>query len=159
MWLQTLAGMDAARRPLFNKNRGIHPKRTRYREKRAAPTEMWTRHWTRNGGGGDPARGSGNNLNLNAAINPSNFVIPSGRHRNGRRQEDVFLNRELWLHARVIPVAFPSRKDRPHHQGRRREPEKEWTWINNDQRPQVWKQGLPKADHGNQPDKNDHPPG
>ena len=33
-------------------------------------------------------RGLGNNRNLDAAINPSNFVVPSGRHRDGRGRED-----------------------------------------------------------------------
>ena len=31
-----------------------------------------------------PALGGRNNRSLNAEINPSNFVIPSGRHRDGR---------------------------------------------------------------------------
>ena len=45
----------------------------------------------------------------------------------------------------------------PHLRGCRRTPvdahlEREWTWISNDRRPQVWKRGSPEPERGDQPD-------
>ena len=58
---------------------------------------------------GVPARGSWDHRNLNAVINPSDFVIPSGRPRIGKARMRLS-HRGLRLHARVIPAAFPSGK-------------------------------------------------
>ena len=74
-----------------------------------------------------------------------------------RRRRRFKPGRELWLQARVNPVAFTSGKTCHIIRAVDANLEREWTWISNDQRPQAWKPGLPKADHGNQPDKNDHP--
>ncbi len=65
-----------------------------------------------------PARGSWNNRAPNAAINPSNSVMPSGRHRDGRVQEEVVPQG---------PVASRQEepgnvKHLPHLRGRQREP-------------------------------------
>ena len=65
-----------------------------------------------------------------------------------------FLNRELWLRARVNPVAFPSGKTC--HISGDVNANLEWTRISHDRRPQVWKHGSPKADHDHQPEKHDH---
>ena len=64
-----------------------------------------------------------------------------------------FLNRDLWLHARVIPAAFPSGNT-----GRISgavNVNLEWTWISDDRRPQAWKRGSPEPEPG---DQSDHPP-
>ena len=81
-----------------------------------------------------PRRGTGNHRKPTVAINQGNFVIASGRHRDGRDQEAE------------RPATFFGAVNA----------NLEWTWISEDRRPQAWKQGSPKADHGNQPDKNDH---
>ena len=65
-------------------------------------------------------------------------------------------HRGLWLHARVIPAAFPSGNT-----GRISgavNVNLEWTWISDDRRPQVWKRGSPEPNHGEQPEQPDHPP-
>ena len=65
-------------------------------------------------------------------------------------------HRGLWLHARVIPAAFPSGKT-----GRisgAMDVNLEWTWISDDRRPQAWKQGAPEPERGHQPEEPDHPP-
>ena len=57
-----------------------------------------------------------------------------------------FLNRGLWLHARVIPAAFPS-VNLCHF----------WKGVNAELDPrQPWKQGSPRADRGDQPGKPGH---
>ncbi len=64
--------------------------------------------------------GFGNNRNLDAAINPSNFVVPSGRHRDRRDREDVVPEQGTLASRQGQPGSVPKRKDRPHHQGGRR---------------------------------------
>ena len=66
----------------------------------------------------------------------------------GKVRRRRFLNRGLWLHARVIPVAFPSGKI-----GRisgAMDVNLEWTRISDDRRPRAWKQGSPEPGRGNQ---------
>ena len=57
-----------------------------------------------------------------------------------------FLNRGLWLHARVVPAAFSSRNTG--HISGTVNANLEWTWISDDRRPQVWKRGSPEPNHG-----------
>ena len=64
-------------------------------------------------------RGLGNNRNLDAAINPSNFVVPSGRHRDRRDREDVVPEQGTLASRQGQPGSVPKRQDLPHHQGRR----------------------------------------
>ena len=72
-----------------------------------------------------PARGrraSRNHRSLNAAIDPSNFVIPPGRRRDGRGQEVVIPGQGPLASSQGHPGSVPKRKDRSHLRGRRREP-------------------------------------
>ena len=66
-----------------------------------------------------PARGSWNNRAPNAAINPSNFVIPSGRHRDGRGRKAVVPEQGPLASCQGQPGSV---KGLPHLRGRRREP-------------------------------------
>ena len=66
-----------------------------------------------------PARGSWNNRAPNAAINPSNFVIPSGRHRDGRGRKAVVPEPGPLASCQGQPGSV---KGLPHLRGRRREP-------------------------------------
>ena len=68
-----------------------------------------------------PARGSRNHRSLNAANNPSNFVIPSGRRRDGRGQEEEVSEKGSLASRQGHPGSVPKRKDRSHLRGRRRE--------------------------------------
>ena len=70
---------------------------------------------------------------------------PQGDARMGKVR-GRFLNRGLWLHARVIPAAFPSGKTG--HISRGMDVNLEWTWISDDRRPQAWKQGSPEPERG-----------
>ena len=97
-----------------------------------------TDNW--NQGGRAPRVEAGITGLRNAAINPSNFVIPSGRRRDGRGQEEVVLNRGLRLHARVIPAAFPSGK--ACHISGAVDVNGEWTWISATAGPRRGEQGI-----------------
>ena len=66
------------------------------------------------------ARGSRNNRSLNAAINPSNSVMPSGRRRDGRVQDEAVPQGPL-ASRQGHPGSVPQRKDRPHLRGHGRE--------------------------------------
>ena len=68
-----------------------------------------------------PARGSWDARAQNAAINPSNSVMPSGRRRDGRVQEEVVPQGPV-ASRQGHPGGVPTRKDRPHLRGRQREP-------------------------------------
>ena len=57
-----------------------------------------------------------------------------------------FLNRGLWLHARVIPAAFASGKTG--HISGAMDVNMEWTRISDDRRPQAWKRGSPEPERG-----------
>ena len=99
------------------------------------------------------ARGSRNNRPLNAAINPSNSVTPSGRRHDGRVQEEVVPQGPV-ASRQGIPAVFPSGKT-----GRisgAMDVNLEWTRISDDRRPQAGKQGSPEPERGNQPEKSDH---
>ena len=72
----------------------------------------------------------------------------------GKVRKRRFLNRGLWLHARVIPAAFPSGKTG--HISRAMAVNLEWTRISDDHRPQAGKQGSPEPERGNQSSKSDH---
>ena len=63
-------------------------------------------------------------------------------------------HRGLWLHARVIPAAFPSGKTG--HISGAVNVNLEWTWISDDRRPQMWKRGSLKTDRSDQPEEPDH---
>ena len=69
-----------------------------------------------------PARGSRNHRSLNAAINLSNFAIPSGRRRDGRGQEEVVPGQGALASRQGHTGSIPKRKDPSHLRGRRREP-------------------------------------
>ena len=99
---------------------GFMPRRARHRERRAAPPGMWTGTDAGTEAEG-PARGSRNNRSLNAAINPSNSVMPSGRRRDGRVQEEVVPQGPL-ASRQGHPGSVPKRKHRTHLRGRQREP-------------------------------------
>ena len=55
-------------------------------------------------------------------------------------------HRGLWLHARVIPAAFPS--GNTGHISGAVNVNLEWSWISDDRRPQAWKQGSPEPERG-----------
>ena len=67
-----------------------------------------------------PRRGSRDHQDPNSAINPSNFVIPSGRHRNGRGQEEVVPGQGTSASRQGHSNIVPMRKDPPHHRACRR---------------------------------------
>ena len=76
-----------------------------------------------------PARGRRTHRSRNAASDPSNFVIPSGQRRDGRGQEeDVAGPGNVWLHAGVIPAAFPGEKTCPISGAVDASLDMEWTW-------------------------------
>ena len=81
------------------------------------------------------AWGSRNNRSLNAAINPSNSVMPSGRRRDGRVQEEVVPQGPV-ASRQGHPGSVPKRKPLPVLEGGERETQA--------RRPEAWSQGHRK---------------
>ena len=68
------------------------------------------------------ALGGRNHRSRNAASDPSNFVIPPGRRRVGRGQEEEVPGQGTLASRQGHPSSVPKRKDLPRLRGRRREP-------------------------------------
>ena len=75
---------------------------------------------------------------------PANAVM-------GEVRRKTLLDRAVWLHAGVIPAAFPRRRTRRISGAVDLNLEREWTWISTDRGPRAWKQGPPDPDQGGRP--------
>ena len=100
-----------------------------------------------------PARGSWDHRAQKNGNQPDHAPRTTPEWARARRR---FLNRGLWLHARVIPAAFASGKTG--HISGAMDVNLEWTRISDDRRPQAWKRGSPEPERGNQPEQPNHAP-